>query len=56
MHRCWNLFVAKYFTPSSWVAACVFLVGAVALVIPSGYSLGFYGLCFVGLFTWPLRQ
>lgn len=46
--------MVKYFTPISWVAACVFLVGAVALVIPSGYSLGFYGLCFVGLFTWPL--
>lgn len=46
--------MTKYFTTSGWVAACVFLVGAIALVIPSGYSLGFYGLCFVGMFTWLL--
>lgn len=30
----------------------VFLVGAAALVIPSGYSLGFYMLCFSGLVLW----
>lgn len=54
MHRCWNLFVAKYFTPSGWAATCVFLAGAVALVIPSGYSIGFYGLGFAGLVTWLL--
>lgn len=39
--------LAKYFFP-----AAVFLVGAVALAIPSGYSLGFYSLCFVGLGVW----
>jgi len=46
--------VAKYFTPSSWAAMCVFLAGAVALVMPSGYSIGFYGLGFAGLLTWLL--
>ena len=28
------------------------LVGGVALVLPSGYSLGFYLLCFVSLVAW----
>lgn len=39
--------LAKYFFSSA-----VFLVGAVALAIPSGYSLGFYSLCFAGLGIW----
>ena len=39
--------LAKYFFPSA-----VFLVGALALAIPSGYSLGFYLLCFAGLGMW----
>ncbi len=38
--------VAKFF------ALCIFLVGAVALVLPSGYSVGFYLLCFAGLGLW----
>ena len=46
--------MANYFTPSGWAAACVFLAGAVVLVIPSGYSIGFYGLGFAGLFIWLL--
>ena len=37
----------KYFFPSA-----LFLVGAAALVIPSGYSLGFYLLCFAGVGVW----
>lgn len=32
--------------------AALFLTGAAALVIPSGYSLGFYFLCFAGLGLW----
>lgn len=39
--------LAKYFFPSA-----LFLVGAAALVMPSGYSLGFYLLCFAGLGSW----
>ncbi len=31
---------------------CLFLVGAVALVLPRGYSIGFYLLCFVSLGLW----
>lgn len=46
--------MAKNFTPSGWAATCVFFAGAVALVIPSGYSIGFYGLGFAGLVTWLL--
>lgn len=38
--------MAKFF------ALCVFFVGTVALVLPSGYSVGFYLLCFVGLGLW----
>ena len=37
----------KYFFPLA-----IFFVGAVALVMPSGYSLGFYALCFAGLAAW----
>lgn len=36
--------------------AAVFLSGAAALVIPSGYSLGFYLLCFAGLGLWLNRR
>jgi O-antigen ligase len=36
----------------AWSALYVFLTGAVALVMPSGYSLGFYGLSFAGLLVW----
>ncbi len=32
--------------------AVLFLSGAAALVMPSGYSLGFYLLCFAGLVVW----
>jgi O-antigen ligase len=39
--------LAKYIFPTA-----VFLVGAAALVIPSGYSLGFYLLSFAGLGLW----
>ena len=35
-----------------WSAVFLFLVGAIALVVPSGYSIGFYGLSFVGLVIW----
>ena len=37
---------------SYWVSLCLFLTGAVALIIPSGYSFGFYGLGFIGLIFW----
>jgi O-antigen ligase len=39
--------LAKYF-----FSTAVFGVGAAALVLPSGYSLGFYLLCFAGLGLW----
>lgn len=39
--------LAKYFFPIG-----LLLVGGVALVLPSGYSLGFYLLCFVSLAVW----
>jgi O-antigen ligase len=39
--------LAKYFFPTG-----VLSVGAVALVMPSGYSLGFYLMCFAGLVLW----
>lgn len=39
--------LVKYFFSSA-----LFLVGAAALVVPSGYSLGFYLLCFVGVGVW----
>lgn len=39
--------LAKYF-----ISIAVFLIGAAALVIPSGYSLGFYLLSFVGFGVW----
>jgi O-antigen ligase len=32
----------------------LFFSGAVALVVPRGYSIGFYGLSFAGLITWLL--
>jgi O-antigen ligase len=35
-----------------WPAVFLFLVGAMALVVPSGYSIGFYGLSFAGLVIW----
>jgi len=38
---------AKYLLPIA-----LFLVGGVALVLPSGYSLGFYVVCFTGLVSW----
>ncbi len=39
--------LVKYFFSSA-----LFFVGAAALVVPSGYSLGFYLLCFVGVGVW----
>ncbi len=41
------LVLAKYF-----FSVAIFLVGAAALTMPSGYSLGFYLLCFAGLGVW----
>jgi len=38
---------AKYLLPIA-----LFLVGGVALVLPSGYLLGFYVVCFTGLVSW----
>jgi O-antigen ligase len=40
------------FWRSCWVPLCLFLTSAIALVIPSGYSYGFYGLSFAGLIMW----
>ncbi len=39
-----------------WSSLFLFLIGAVALVVPSGYSFGFYGLCFIGLVLWSLAR
>jgi O-antigen ligase len=37
---------------SYWASLLIFLTAALALVIPSGYSFGFYGLSFTGLILW----
>ena len=37
---------------TKFVALCVFLAGGIALVVPSGYSVGFYVLCFASLGCW----
>ena len=37
---------------SYWGPLFLFLIGAIALIVPSGYSFGFYGLSFVGLVLW----
>lgn len=37
---------------AKFVTLLVFVVGALALVLPSGYSFGFYFLCFTGLAVW----
>lgn len=39
--------LAKYF-----FSVCLLLVGGVAIVLPSGYSLGLFPLCFVSLVFW----
>jgi len=39
-------------TMARLVALCLFLVGGVALMVPSGYSIGFYVLCFSSLGSW----
>ena len=36
----------------NFFSLCVFLVGAAALAMPSGYSLGFYLTCFTALSLW----
>jgi O-antigen ligase len=41
----------------AYVLACfVFLVGAASLVMPRGYSVGFYGIVFLGLIAWLLKR
>jgi O-antigen ligase len=35
-----------------FVTLCLFLIGGIALVVPSGYSFGFYALCFFSLGCW----
>ena len=40
----------------AFYSVCVFLVGAVALVMPRGYSVGFFLACLTGLLLWlPCR-
>ena len=38
--------------PTHMLGLFLLLTGAVALVMPRGYSVGFYGICFLGLFLW----
>jgi O-antigen ligase len=38
--------------PAHVLALFLFLTGAAALVMPRGYSLGFYGICFLGFALW----
>lgn len=38
--------------PTRVLALFLFLIGAVALEMPRGYSVGFYGICFFGLTLW----
>lgn len=40
----------------SLYSICILLVGAVALVLPSGYSLGFVLACLVGFLLWLPRR
>jgi O-antigen ligase len=54
MPHCWNLLVLNNLMSNIWPALFLFLAGAVALVVPSGYSIGFYGLSFGGLVIWLL--
>lgn len=39
--------------PTYGLMLFLFFTGAAALVMPRGYSLGFYGICFLGLALWP---
>ncbi len=39
-------------TMTKLVTLCIFLVGGIALVVPSGYSFGFYALCLLSLGSW----
>lgn len=39
---------------SYWASLLLFLTVALTLVILSGYSFGYYGLCFTGLISWLL--
>ncbi len=39
-------------TMTKFVTLCLFLVGGMALIVPSGYSLGFYALCLLSLGGW----
>lgn len=39
--------------PTNTLAFFLFLTGAAALVMPRGYSLGFYGISLLGLMLWP---
>jgi len=39
-------------TMTKLVTLCLFLVGGIALIVPSGYSLGFYVLCLLSLGSW----
>lgn len=41
---------------SLYCSIMLFVVGAVALTVKSGYSYGFYGLCFGGLIVWLVRS
>jgi O-antigen ligase len=38
------------------LARFVFLVGAASLVMPRGYSVGFYGIVFLGLMAWLFKR
>ena len=37
---------------SFFYSTALFVVGALALVLPSGYSIGFYGIVLVSLVLW----
>lgn len=38
--------------PTHMMGLFLLLTGAVALVMPRGYSLGFYSICFLGMLAW----
>lgn len=40
----------------AFYSLCIFLVGAVALVLPRGYSVGFFLACLTGLLLWLPRR
>jgi O-antigen ligase len=48
--------VNQYKWPTYVLALFLFLVGAVSLVMPRGYVIGFYGVVFLGIIAWLCKR